>query len=99
MHAQVLRPLLHTLQFQPFRIFVLEMTAYDVRIPEMAILSAHSLTLHNPDLLDRLYYEDRRIIISLAHISKVELIINSAPTTNGNSLPPPAPSRLPPGET
>ena len=95
MHVGDLMPLLKKLPFKPFRIFVLEITSYEVRNPELAVLGPHTLTLFNPDPLDKVFYEERQIVITLTHISKLEILTKPTPTTNGGPLPP-SPPRLPP---
>lgn len=91
MHAGTLRDLLAKLPFQPLRVVVLEATTYEVRNQELAILEAHTLTIFDPAGPDRLNFTQTQVIISLGHISKLEIV--TAGEQDANGIQPPAPSR------
>ena len=61
--------------FHPFRLWVLETTAFDVRHPEFAFVTRSTLHLtHSPGTS-----EERDVVIALVHITRRELIPPAPP--------------------
>ena len=82
MPPEAIRRLLRFKPFQPFRLHVLEATAYDVVLPSMAIVGKAVVILHLPVASAFPGLWTRRVVIALLHVSKLELI--GPPPASGN---------------
>jgi hypothetical protein len=82
MPPDVIRRLLLNKPFQPFRLHVLEATAYEVWQPSAAFVGKAIVTLHQSaaGALSELWMS--RIVVALLHVSKVEMI--GPPPASGN---------------
>ena len=68
--------------FQPFRFYVLELTAFEVRHPEFVILGTRSLDLHRPAAHLPPGTTPHVITIALIHITRVEpLFVPASPSS------------------
>jgi hypothetical protein len=69
-----LRDLLRQQPFRRFRLYVLESTIYEIRHRDFALVSRSTVTIYFPDPNDADPLAGRRVIISLLHITKLELL-------------------------
>ena len=76
-----IRAKLDTRPFQPFRIHLSDGAAFEVRHPELAIVSKRELVVGVPPSKDALV-ADRLVNLSLIHITRIEPI-----HTNGKQPP------------
>jgi hypothetical protein len=85
MHVQELREWLRREPFRPFRFYVLEMTAFEVRHPETVIIGTVSLDVFVPSANLPGGQTHHRETISLIHITRLEpLFVPPSPyKTNG----------------
>jgi len=74
MRPNDVRALLDRRPIQPFRLFVLEVTSFEIRHPELAIVNPSTITLHFPSADETPPLVERYVIIALLHISRLELI-------------------------
>jgi hypothetical protein len=66
------RHLLRQQPFRPFRLYVLESTVYEIRHRDSALVTRSTVTIYFPDPNDAGYLAERRIILSLLHLTKLE---------------------------
>jgi hypothetical protein len=85
MPPKAIRRLLLNKPFQPFRLHVLESTAYDVLHPSMAFMGKAVITLHLPEVATLPAMWLRRVVIALLHVSRLELIGPAASSGNGQA--------------
>lgn len=71
--------------FQPFRIYVLELTVFEVRHPEFVAVGTRSLQLYRPPAHLPPGATPHTITIALLHIMRLEplFVPHSLPSTNG----------------
>lgn len=74
MRPDDLRRLLGRQPFRPFRLWVLETTAYEVRHPELVMLGRSTLTVDVPVPDSALPLARSSVILALIHITKMEPI-------------------------
>ncbi len=74
MRPVVLLRLLLATPFRPFRLYVLESTVYEVRHPEMAILSLSTITVHTQQGNLPLPLGVEKVIVALRHITRIEVL-------------------------
>lgn len=77
MHLLDLLRLLYAVPFRPFRLYVLEKTTYEVRHPETAILTRSTVTVHPPQGNLPLPLGIEKVIVSLRHITRIEVLPSS----------------------
>ncbi len=70
--------------FQPFRIYLTDGAAYDVRHPELVLLGRRSLVLGLAGDPEATLYE-RTVDVDLLHITRVEHLESRSPKGNGDS--------------
>lgn len=75
--------LLFARPFKPFRLYVLENTAFEVRHPEMAALGLSTLTIQVLKSGLSLDIGAQEVIVSLRHITRIEFL-PSAKAADGN---------------
>jgi hypothetical protein len=71
--------------FEPFRLYVLETTSYEVERPEWVILGKAVVALYFPAAGQFPSPWRRRVVIALLHVSKLELIETAAESGNGQT--------------
>jgi hypothetical protein len=70
--------------FLPFRLHVLETTAYEVRHPEAAMLARSTVRIEVPNLSAPVPVELSFVVIALLHITRIEPILRQgSPSGNG----------------
>ncbi len=85
MWPEDIRNLLMHRPFRAFRFYVLETTAYEIRHPELAILSQSTVTIYVPVPNAILPLARSKVIVALAHITRLEPILpKSKPSSNGD---------------
>jgi hypothetical protein len=77
-----IRQLLLRKPFEPFRLYVLETTTYEIERPEWVILGKAVVLLYFPAAGQFPSAWRRRVVIALLHVSKLELI--EPPVGSGN---------------
>jgi len=85
MRPDELRRLLQTRPFRPFRIFIHETTAYEIRHPEQAIVTPSTLALIVPasSNLNHPLLGEQEVIVALLHITKF-VLLPLAGSSNGS---------------
>ncbi len=71
--------ILRLLQQQPFRLYILENTVFEVRHPEMVMVGRSTLTLSVSTNSD----SEHEVVIALMHITRLEPTV-AAPAANGS---------------
>jgi hypothetical protein len=79
MRPEEIRRLLVQSPFQPFRLYVLETTAFDVRHPELVIIARSTLTIYDPPKGGSHMLAERRNTIALLDVSRLELVVEPPP--------------------
>ncbi len=82
MRSDDIRDVLRLKPFQPFRLYVLENIAYEIRHPEQVLVGSSVIDIYMPDAEGAVSPPVRHVTISLLHISRVEFL-PAAPSTNG----------------
>jgi hypothetical protein len=72
MRPDDIRDLLRQAPFLPLRLFLTDGTVHDIRHPESAILMRTTVSLVSPGSDVPLPSSDRRVIIALLHITRIE---------------------------
>ena len=75
---------LQRIPFQPFRLYILERTAYEVRHPETAIVGPSTVTLYLPQFEVGPVLVDQEVVIALQHVTRLEPL---PPKSTGNGNP------------
>lgn len=75
MRPEDLRRLLQQRPFRPFRFYVLETIAYEVRHPEMAMVGASTVTIDTPGATYPIPVAKHSVILALLHITRLEPIL------------------------
>lgn len=70
MTPEFLRDQLRRQPFQPFRVFLSDGSAHDVRHPEMALLTRREIFIAIPQANDRL--PNRAVLCDLLHVTRIE---------------------------
>ena len=71
--SEILR-LIHAIPFCPFRVCVSDGTVYEIRHPEVIIVTREALRIHTPQLNE---LDNGLAIVSYFHITRLELILRS----------------------
>ena len=74
MRSEDLRVLLRDRPFQPFRFFIHEITSYEVRHPDAAVVSASTVTVLTRENGPGPLNFDQEVIVALLHITRIERI-------------------------
>jgi hypothetical protein len=72
MRPDDVRDLLRQKPFRPFRLHVLESTVYEIRHRDFALVTRSTVTIYFPGSNDADPVAERRVIVSLLHITKLE---------------------------
>ena len=80
MRPDDLRHLLQIKPFRPFRLWILEVTALEIRHPKQIMVGKSTATIALPAGALAIPFDDDQVTVSLLHISRLE------------ALPPPVPS-------
>jgi hypothetical protein len=82
MRPDAIRAWLNARPFQPFRFWVLEQTEFEVRHPELLILTASTAELRFPSGSLPGQLDERLVSVALLHITRIESLPRS-PAGNG----------------
>ncbi len=86
MPPDLIRYLLQQQPFQPFRLHVLETTAYEIKHPELALLGKGTVTLLFQSPRPFPFLSDYWITIARLHVTRLESIVRPIPATgNGQA--------------
>lgn len=72
MRPDDVRDLLRQQPFRPFRLYILETTVYEIRHRDFALVTPSTLIIYFPDPNEAEPLAERRVIVSLLHITKLE---------------------------
>jgi hypothetical protein len=72
MRPDDLRGMLRQQPFRPFRLYVLETTPYEIRHRDFAFVTQSTVTVYLAHSNDPDQLAERRVIISLLHITRLE---------------------------
>jgi hypothetical protein len=78
--------LLRSKPFRPFRFFVLEKTEFEVRHPEVALVTFSEVQLYEPAPAGP-PFSDKETVVALPHITRIELLPLSPTGGNGAAAP------------
>jgi hypothetical protein len=68
--------------FQPFRIYVTDGRSYDIRHPDMVMVSRHYLIIGLPNPSGHEDYYETTATVSLLHVTGTEPIVPPAPAAS-----------------
>jgi hypothetical protein len=72
MRPEDIRDWLFQAPFQPFRVYVLEVTSFEIHHPEIVIVKRSTMDLYFSVAHPRTPLVDRQVTIALLHISRLE---------------------------
>lgn len=84
MPSQEIRRWLRRQPFQPFRIYILEQTVYEVHHPELVVLQLATLDYFLPSQQEPIPIAGQQITIALRHITKLEELPRTTSDVSGN---------------
>jgi hypothetical protein len=82
MSPQILLDTLRRQPFVPFRLYVADGSAYDIRHPELLLVTSHSAHVAIPPALSGMIPE-HAVIIAMDHVSRLEKLPTSATPADG----------------